>query len=200
MRDIHPSRPRTGLALGAALLAFPLLLNAQLAAPATTATAKSGIQWITMEQAQARAKKEPRPLLVDVYTQWCGPCKMLDRNTFSDPKVAAYVNRHFHPVKFDAESQAPVTFKGKKLENPDYKPELAGRRNGTHHLTYAIASVNGRIAYPTIVYLDHELNVLAPVQGYMTPQQMEPILTFFGEGHYTKTDYQSFMSGFKAQW
>ena len=180
-------------------LALPLLLNAQVAATPSPAT-KSGIQWLTIEQAEARAKKEPRPILVDVYTQWCGPCKMLDRNTFSDPKLAAYVNRKFYAVKFDAESPTPVMYKGKKLENPDYKQELAGRRNGTHHLTYAIANVNGRIAYPTMVYLDNEMNVLAPVQGYMTPQQMEPILNFFGEGHYKKGDYQTFMNGFKAQW
>lgn len=182
-------------------LALPLLLNAQLAPTSnSTAPAKGGIQWLTMDQAQARAKKEPRPIIVDVYTQWCGPCKMLDRNTFSDPKLAAYVNKHFYAVKFDAESQAAVNFKGQKLENPDFKPELVGRRNGTHHLTYAIANVNGRIAYPTIVYLDAELNVLAPVQGYMTPQQMEPILYYFGDGHYKKGDYQTFVNGFKAQW
>lgn len=183
-------------------LVMPLMINAQTVVPAQATGTKpaGGINWLTMEQAQAKARKDPKPLLVDVYTQWCGPCKMLDRNTFSDPRVAAYVNKHFHPVKFDAESPDPVVFRGQKLENPDYKPELAGRRNGTHHLTYAIANVNGRIAYPTVVYLDHEMNVLAPVQGYMTPQQLEPILTYFAEGHYKKSDYQTFLGGFKPQW
>ena len=54
-------------------------------------------------------------------------------------------------------------------------PSSTGR-NGTHQLTYAIANVQGRIAYPTVVYIDSDLNVLAPVQGYLTPDQMEPIL------------------------
>jgi thioredoxin-related protein len=176
-----------------ALLLAPVVLNAQT-------PGKSGIQWLTIEEAQAKAKTDPKPLLVDVYTKWCGPCKMLDARTFSDPRLAAFVNKHFHPVKFDAESGEPVIFKGQKLENPDYDPARVGGRNGTHHLTYAIANVNGRIAYPTVTYLDSDLNVLAPVQGYLTPEQMEPILVYFGEGHYKTKDYQTFISSFQPRW
>ena len=178
------------------ILALALL---PLATVAQTTTGK-GIQWLSIEEAQAKAKKAPRPLLIDVYTNWCGPCKMLDRNTFSHPKLADYVNKHFYPVKFNAEGGDAVTWNGEKLENPDFNPANASGRNGTHHLTYRIANVNGRIAYPTIVYLDSELNVLAPVQGLMSPEQMEPILAYFGEGHYKTQDYQTFMGTFKSQW
>jgi thioredoxin-related protein len=175
------------------LALVPLSLLAQT-------TASKPIQWMSVEEAQAQAKKVPKPLFVDVYTNWCGPCKLLDRNTFSNPKLADYVNRNFYPVKFNAEGGEPVMWKGTKLENPDFNAANTSGRNGTHHLTYQIANVNGRIAYPTIVYLDSELNVLAPVQGYMTPEQMEPILTYFGDGHYKTQDYQAFMSGFKTRW
>lgn len=176
------------------------LLPFALAAQTPAAPAKEGIQWLTIEEAQARAKKTPKPLMVDVYTSWCGPCKMLDRNTFSDARVAEFVNKNFYPVKFNAESGEPVMWKGQKLENPDFNPQMTGGRNGTHHLTYAIANVQGRIAYPTVVYLDSDLNVLAPVQGYVTPDQIEPILTYFGEGHYKTQDYQTFMGTFKGKW
>jgi len=183
------------LALTAAgLIAIGLL--AQDPKPA----AGGGIQWMSMEQAQAAAKKSPKPLFVDVYTSWCGPCRMLDARTFSDARVADYVNKHFYPVKFNAESGEPVTFKGQKFENPDYNPAMKQGRNGTHQLTMAIANVQGRIAYPTIVYLDSDLNVLAPVQGLMDPPQIEPILHYFGEGHHKTQEYQAFLGGFKAKW
>jgi len=182
------------------LALLPLSISAQTPTKPATDAAPKLIKWVSPEEAQALAKKAPRPIFMDVYTQWCGPCKMLDRNTFSDPKLAEYVNKHFYAVKFDAESGTPVTWKGQKLENPEYNAAMTGGRNGTHSLTYTIANVNGRIAYPTIVYLDSELNVLAPVQGYMTPQQMEPILTYFGEGHHKTQDYQAFMATFKAKW
>jgi thioredoxin-related protein len=175
-----------------ATLLLPAFVHAQ-------SPGNSGVKWVTMEQAQELVKKDPKPIFIDVYTNWCGPCKMLDRNTFSDPQVAAYINRHFHAVKFNAESGDPVTFNGQRYENPDYDPGRAQGRNGTHRLTYAIANVNGRIAYPTIVYMDSELNVLTPVQGYMTPEQMEPILAFFGEGHYKDKEYQAFINGFKSR-
>lgn len=187
---------RLTAALPAALLATSVL--AQSPKPADGAA--KGIQWMSFEQAQAAAKKAPKPLFVDVYTSWCGPCKMLDARTFSDPRVAAYVNQHFYPVKFNAESGEPVTFKGQKFENPDFNPGMVQGRNGTHQLTYAIANVQGRIAYPTIVYLDSDLNVLAPVQGLMDPPQIEPVLTYFGEGHYKTQDYQAFLNGFKGKW
>ena len=183
-----------------ALALVPLALSAQTTTKPTSTTAPKTIKWVTMEEAQALTKKVPKPLFVDVYTSWCGPCKMLDRNTFSDPKLVEYVNKNFYAVKFNAESGDPVTFKGQKLENPDFNPANTGGRYGTHHLTYAIANVDGRIAYPTVVYLDSDLKVLAPVQGYLTPDQMEPILNYFGEGHYKTQDYQAFMGTFKSRW
>lgn len=66
---------RTALLLPAALLAAGL--SAQI--PASPKL----IKWMSMEEAQAAAKKSPRPLFVDVYTSWCGPCKMLDARTFT---------------------------------------------------------------------------------------------------------------------
>lgn len=182
-------------------LAFaPLVLAAQTQSTVKPAEGRDLIKWMTIEEAQAQAKKAPRPLMVDVYTSWCGPCKMLDAKTFHDPRLSEYVNKNFYPVKFNAESGAPVTFKGQKLENPEFNPGQVGGRNGTHQLTYMIANVQGRIAYPTVVYLDSELNVLAPVQGYLTPDQMEPILHYFGGGHYKTKDYQTFMGDFKPKW
>ncbi len=184
-----------------ALLALAIAGGLSAQPPKTAAApAKAGIQWMSFDEAQAAAKKSPKPLFVDVYTSWCGPCKMLDARTFSDPRVAEYVNSHFYPVKFNAESGEPVTFKGQKFENPDFNPGMQQGRNGTHQLTYAIANVQGRIAYPTIVYLDSDLNVLAPVQGLMDPPQIEPILHYFGEGHHKNQDYQTFLNGFKGKW
>jgi thiol-disulfide isomerase/thioredoxin len=126
-----------------ALALLPLVAFTQ-----STVKSTAGIQWLSIEEAQARTKKEPRPLMVDVYTSWCGPCKMLDAKTFSDPRLAEFVNKHFYPVKFNAESGGSVTFNGQKLENPEYDAARATGRNGTHQLTYAIANVQGTHRLP----------------------------------------------------
>lgn len=180
--------------LFAALL--PLLLLSQNKGD----TAPAKIEWVSVERVQELVKTAPRPVIMDVYTDWCGPCRMLAGRTFTDPRVVDFVNTHFYAVKFNAESADSVTFRGQIFTNPDHNPALTQGRNGTHQFTYAIANVNGRIAYPTVVYLDSDLNVLAPVQGYFTPEQIEPLFRFFGEGKYKDTAWEEYTKDFKATW
>ena len=156
------------------------------------------VKWTDIETAQKAAKKDGKPLMIDVHTSWCGPCRMLDANTFHDPQTAAYINAHFHPVKFDAEGGEPAVYNGKTYTNPGYNAALKGSRNGTHDLTMQIAPVNGRVAYPTIVYMDKDGQVLAPVQGYYTAEQIEPIITYFGDGTYKKQEFAEFQKTFKS--
>lgn len=157
------------------------------------------VHWTDIETAQKAAKKDGKPLMIDVHTSWCGPCRMLDKNTFHDPQTADYINTHFHPVKFDAEGSDTILFNGKTYTNPSYNPAMKNMRNGTHQLTMQIAPVNGRVAYPTIVYMDKDGQVMAPVQGYMTPEQIEPILIYFGEKLNGKQEFPDFQKTFKSK-
>ena len=76
------------------------------------------IQWMTINEAMAAQAKNPKKIFVDMYTNWCGPCKLLDRNTFSNADVAAYINENFYPVKFNAEGDETVKFKEHVFTNP----------------------------------------------------------------------------------
>ncbi|HEY0977614.1 MAG TPA: thioredoxin family protein [Flavobacteriales bacterium] len=170
---------------------------------AFTATAQDHandkVKWVSLEAAQAAAKKDGKPLLIDVYTKWCGPCKMLAAQTFNDEQIAAYINANFHPVKFDAEGPDEVTYNGKKYGNPSYNP-AGGVRNSMHQLTSAIAPSNGRIAYPTVVYMDKDGKVLAPVQGFWTAEQIEPLLNYFATGEYLKgIEFDTYRATFKSK-
>lgn len=180
--------------------AFGSLLAALLLSTSTVSAQvpakESLVKWTDLATAQAAAKKDGKPLFIDVYTAWCGPCRMLDANTFGDKQTAEYINANYHPVKFNAEGGETVVYNGKSYSNPSFNPAATGGRNGTHELTMVIAPVNGRVAYPTIVYMDSEGQVLTPVQGYMTPDQLEPILTYFGDGVYKKQEFPDFQKGF----
>lgn len=163
------------------ILFFPSFIFAQV----------NEINWITWDDVEAKMEKEPRKVLVDVYTDWCGPCKMMNNTTFSDPGVVKYINENYYAIKFDAEGPKEVNFKGATYKNEAYDPNKRGR-NGTHDLTRAIAPVNGSIAYPTIVYMDESFGILSPVQGFYRPEQIMPILTFFGEDVYKDKSYQEY--------
>lgn len=64
----------------------------------------------TWQEILAKAKAEDKPIFVDVYTQWCGPCKYVSTNVFPQKELGDYYNTHFIAYKIDAESPAGVEF------------------------------------------------------------------------------------------
>ncbi|PHI19473.1 thioredoxin [Lewinellaceae bacterium SD302] len=138
-----------------AVLSFGFFtINAQSA----EAPAAPQIEWMTIEEALAANEETPKKMFIDVYTDWCHWCKVMDDKTFSEAEVIDYLNDNFYPVKFNAEQKEPITFKGQTYE---YTP--AGRR-GIHLLAYAL--LNKQASYPSFVVLDEELNGITILKGF----------------------------------
>ena len=130
------------------------------------------VTWLDMGDVEAKLDRKKKKVIVDVYTPWCGPCKMMDKKTFSDPDIIATMNNDFYPVKFNAEGPDPITFKGKDYTNPGYNPAKARRRNTQHQLSPFFA-VRG---YPSVVILDDGLKVVDKVTGFRNPDQFKELL------------------------
>ena len=152
---------------------------------------EDGVKWLTIQQAQELNKKEPRKFFIDVYTDWCGWCKKMDQTTYKDPVVAKILNTKFYPVKFNAESKEPVEFAGHKFE---YQSN-GGR--GSHQL--AIALLQGKLAFPSVAYLDEKLQLLTVVPGYFTAEGLEPILQYFATNAYKTTSWQDYQKSFVSE-
>ena len=144
------------------------------------------INWVSMDEALALQQKSPKKILIDMYTSWCGPCKMLDRNTFTNKDLINFVNTHYYAVKFNAEGNEVVNFKGQKFTNPNYKPEKAKRRNSAHQFSRYL----GVNAYPTMVFLGLDAELIAPIPGYQTAQQLELYLKLFKDDTYKQMSSQ----------
>lgn len=157
------------------------------------------INWVTIEEAIALQKTAPKKIIMDVYTNWCGPCKMLDKNTFQNEDVANYVNEHFYAVKFNAEGNDNVIYKDKTYGNPNYDATKANRRNSAHEFSRYL-KVN---AYPTMVFFDEEANYITPVTGYLKPQQLELYLKLFQSDKHkemkTQEQFNEYYKSFKAE-
>ncbi len=157
----------------------------------TQATEEVSINWMTVNEAMEAQQKEPKKIMIDFYTSWCGPCKMLDRNTFHNADVAKYVNENFYAVKFNAEGNEVVNFKGKNFVNANYK-ETKGRGN-PHQFSQAFQVR----AYPTVVFLDEESNFIFPLKGYVDAKGIEPTLKVIASDSYknikTKEEWNSWM-------
>jgi len=168
-----------------------LILVLLLIAPAMLLSGQAeGVKWYSIEEAAALAKTTPRPIFVDTYTDWCGWCKKLDKDTFSNPVIAEILNTKYYAVKFDAEGKNPVTFQGKKFIND-------GSLGKTHQLAYAL--LQGNMGYPTVVFLTADSELITPVSGYKTPVQIEPMLIYFAGTSWQKQSYEDFMKTFKGK-
>ena len=157
------------------------------------------IKWISLEDAVYLQEASPRNILIDVYTNWCGPCKSLDRITFSNKSVIKYINDNFYAVKFNAEGNDVINFKGYEFTNPNYNPSKSNRRNSSHQLTRSL----GVSAYPTIVFLDKSSNLVHRLRGYQSPKQIEVYLKLFTDENFrqiqTQNDFQNFYDSFEYQ-
>ena len=123
-----------------------------------------GMKWITMDQASELKNVDGKKFLVDVYTDWCGWCKVMDKKTFSDESVKKYLQENFHLVKFNAEQTDPVKFK-----NKTYAWSEVGR-NGIN--TLAMEILGNQLSYPTLVYFDENLVKIKSSPGYKGPEQL----------------------------
>ena len=146
--------------------------------------AEGRIEWLTFEEAVARNRENPKKIFVDVYTDWCGWCKVMDKNTFNHEKVAKFINSRYYAVKFNAEQTEDIVFRGHT-----FKFVAQGRR-GYHEL--AATLMNGRMSYPTVVFLDEELNLITPVPGYQKPKEFFKILSFIGDDTYKRQNWTEF--------
>jgi thioredoxin-related protein len=126
---------------------------------------------MSLDEALAAQKRVPKPIFMDVYTDWCGPCKMLDKNTFHSPDVAAYLTANYYAVKFNAEGNSEINFKGQKYKNPKFDPAKTGR-NSVHEFTMLLR-VQG---YPSMFIIDSKGELKAPIVGYHTPEQLLPLI------------------------
>jgi len=147
---------------------FLVLFLFSMSVMATAQT--SEIKWVSLEQAlamQKKAGKAAKPIFLDVYTVWCGPCKLLDKTTFVDPQVVKTISEKYIAVKFNGEGAEVVNYLGKKYSNPNYNPSRKGR-NATHQLT-DLLELEG---YPSLFILGPDGVKQKTIIGYRTAPEL----------------------------
>lgn len=129
------------------------------------------VNWISFTELEKAYAQQPKPIIVDLYTNWCGWCKEMDRTTYSNEKVASYINSNYYAVKYNAESSDSVSFNKIK-----YGFNKAAKTN-----ELALYLSFGDRSYPNTIFLENISARPAPLAGYMKPKEMEAPLRYFVE-------------------
>ncbi|GAB3693037.1 hypothetical protein GCM10027592_12500 [Spirosoma flavus] len=145
------------------------------------------IKWLTIQEAYALTQKKPKKFVIDVYTDWCGWCKVMDRETFSKPAIVDYVNENYYAVRFNAEQTGDIT-----LGKQTFK-YISGGSRGVHEL--AAALLRNQMSYPTTVFMDEKFNLIQPIAGYLEPRTFHQVITYFAQNYHQKEPFDQFKAG-----
>lgn len=161
------------------ILSFALNINAQ-----------EKVNWVSFEKAIELNKKNPKPFLVDIYTDWCGWCKKMDRDTYANPVIAKYINTNYHAIKMDGEGKDAITYKEYTFKFKDQG------RTGYHELSALL--MNGKLSYPTTVIMSKEEKLLDRIPGYLDAKKMEMVLAYFTRKDRKTKSWGKFSKNFKS--
>ena len=157
-------------------IAFYIILMVALTNYSYLSAQTQQINWMSWEEAVELSEATPKKIFVDIYTDWCGWCKKMDEHTFTDPNIIRYLNENYYPVRLNAQQKENISFAGKIYQ-------LITQGNNAYH-ELAITLMNGKMKYPTMVFIDEELQVIQSIPGYRGPLELELFMTYFGEDNH----------------
>lgn len=153
--------------------------SSQAAGKGKTSTTVT-LEWTSLEKAVVKAAEQKKPILLDVYTDWCGWCKKMDKEVFVDPAVADVLTKRFALAKVNGESKESITFKGQKTDG------------------IGIARGFGVRGYPSIIFLDSNGDMLTMIPGFLNAEQFLPITLFIGNREYEKMEWEKFLAEYNS--
>ncbi len=132
------------------------------------------VAWQSYDSGMANVKAEDKFAMVEFFATWCGYCRKMDQEVFTNAAVLDEINQYFVPVRVTESSQDPVTFEGQTMT----EKELTAK--------YAVTG------FPTIVFLKPNGEAITRIPGYVGPDEMKGILRFIGTKAYESMDYTAY--------
>lgn len=142
--------------------------------PSSTKPANA-LTWYKYDEGLAKAKKEKKHVLVAFYTNWCGWCKRMDKNTYGDEEVKKFLKKSYVAIKVNAESKEKVEVDGKKLTESELAREYRVR------------------SFPVTWFLKQSGEKIAPYLGYVDAPTFLNVLNYMKDDLYDKMSFEEYM-------
>jgi thioredoxin-related protein len=140
----------------------------------TMAQGNGSVPWRSVDQALTEATASKKFVLLDVYTDWCGWCKRMDRDTYADSTVSSYIAEHFIAAKMNPETEGSLRYRDKDFTNGSFGEYLG---------------VDG---YPATVFFSPGGEVVGLAPGYHSAEDFRSLLEYIAEGHYETKSWDEY--------
>jgi thioredoxin-related protein len=152
---------------------------------------KIPVKMYSLTEVQKLMKTKPKKVLVHIGAGFCNSCRVQQRTTFVDTSIAAYINKNYYVVNFDATANDTVTFKNEKYS--------VSPVNGFPMNTVVLKLSNNKFSLPALCVLDEQLNTIEVLNFYQSPAQIKPILEFFASNSYKTKPWSDFIKEYTSR-
>ena len=133
------------------------------------------LKWYSFQEGLEKAQQENKLILIDFYTDWCGWCKKMDSDTYTDAGIISLVESGFVPVKVNPEKDEMVTINGQTISVAE------------------LSQGSGVTGFPATVFYTPDMRIIDLISGYQDVDGFTGVLNFMKSGKYEEVGYQDYM-------
>jgi len=152
--------------------------------------AQNNINWLSLEEVEQLSKIQRKKVFIEVYTDWCGWCKKMEHTTLTNDNIKKYINEEYYAVRINPEKIDKITWKGTEYNRIKYGNRFINE--------WAIYHLQGQMSFPSIIFLDENLNTIQHIPGFHDEKMMSAILTYFRTNSHKSIPWFKYINQFDA--
>jgi thioredoxin-related protein len=137
------------------------------------------LRWMSFNDGLVEAQRTGKKVMVDVYTDWCGWCKKMDKDTYENSAVAQYLSKNFVSIKLNAEADGKLTYRGQRFSERE------------------LSAAFGVTGYPSILFLRSDGEPITVLPGYSDATRFKVILSYIAEDKYKTMSFDEYSTQHK---